>query len=124
MFLSTKLIVIDDDKYLTDVSFTHGKIVCFGSLEFIPDHFDSLSLSDKGNVSGTMFVGMAHSGSPALHTILEDSADEGDTTSSRGRNSGFPISQGCNMVTLYLPITTTPPSEGTPMPLAITTVPL
>jgi hypothetical protein len=36
MFLSTKLIVIDDDKYLTDVSFTHGEIVRFGSLEFIP----------------------------------------------------------------------------------------
>jgi hypothetical protein len=84
MLHSPKLAVIDNNKHQIDVGFTLGETIHIGSMEFIADHFGSLSLSDKGNVSSVMFVGMAHSGSPSLHTILEDSADEGDTTSSGG----------------------------------------
>jgi hypothetical protein len=34
-------------------------------------------------------VGMVHSGSLSLHTTLEESADEDDTTSSRGGSSPY-----------------------------------
>jgi hypothetical protein len=67
---------------------------------------------------------MVHYGSPSLHAILEESVDEGDTTSSGGGSSGFPISRGCNMVTPTVSIITTPPSEGIPVHLTIPTVPL
>jgi hypothetical protein len=122
MVHSPKLDVINNDKHLTGISFTNGETICFGSLDFIVDHFGRLSLFDEGNVSGAIFVRIAHSGSPSLHTILEDSIDEGDTTSSGGGSSCFPISRECNMVTLAVLITTTPSSEGTLMPLAIATV--
>jgi hypothetical protein len=86
-----KLIVIVDSKHQTGVSFTLSKTIHFGSLGFIADPFGSLSLSGEGNVSGVIFMVMDHNGSPPLHTILEDSTDEGDTTFSGGRSSGFPI---------------------------------
>jgi hypothetical protein len=62
------------------------------SLEFIVDRFGNLSLSIEGKDSGAMFVGMTHNESPPLHTILEESVDEGDTTSSGGGSSDFSIS--------------------------------
>jgi hypothetical protein len=124
MVHTLKLVIMDDNKHSASVSFTHDKTIHFGSLEFIADHFSSLSLSDKRNVSGVVFVGMTHSGSPSMHAILEDSVDEGNTTSSGGGSSGFPISRECNVVTLTVPITTMPPSEGTLMLLDIVIVPL
>jgi hypothetical protein len=51
-------------------------------LEFITNRFDSLSLSPEGNDSGAVFVGIVHSGSPSLHTILKESVNKDDTTSS------------------------------------------
>jgi hypothetical protein len=36
------------------------------------------------NDLGTIIVGMVHSGSPSLHTILEESSDEGDIASGEG----------------------------------------
>jgi hypothetical protein len=84
MVHSPKLIVLGDDKHLTNIIFTHGKTIHFGSLEFIANHFSHLSLSVEGNDSDTVFVGMAHSGSSSLHTVHEDSTDKGDTTSSIG----------------------------------------
>jgi hypothetical protein len=69
-----------------------------------------------------MFVGMAHNGLPSLHTILEESANEGHTTSREGGSSDFPIFGGCNMVTPIVPITTTPPHEGTLTRLTIVMV--
>jgi hypothetical protein len=124
MVQTPKLIIIADGKHQISVSFTHGETIRFGNLEIIADHFGTLSLFNEGNVSGTVFVEMAHRRSLSLHTILEDSADDGDTTSSGGRSSVFPISRGCNVVTTSIPIITTPPSESTPTPLAIVTVPL
>jgi hypothetical protein len=61
-----------------------AKLFTWGSLEFIADCVDSLSLSAKGNDSGIVFMGIAHSGSPSLHTILEDSTNKFNTASTRG----------------------------------------
>jgi hypothetical protein len=93
MVHSPKLTVIADGKHQIGGSFTVGETISFGRLEFIIDRFSSLSHSDEGNASGAVFVGMTHNGSPSLHTILEDSVDKGDTTSSEGRSSDFPISR-------------------------------
>jgi hypothetical protein len=78
-----------------------------------------MSIYPEGNESGIVFIGMVHSKSPSLHTILEESANEGDTTSSGGGNSGFPISRGCNVVTPIVLVTTTAPPKGTLVPLTI-----
>jgi hypothetical protein len=111
MVHSLKLAVITDGEHLTDISFTHSETICFGSLELTVDRSGNLSLSNEGKVLVAMFVGFT---------------DEVDTTSSRGgRGSyGFPISHECNVVTLTIPITTTPLSKGTPALLTITTLPL
>jgi hypothetical protein len=113
-----------DGNILTSAGFTLHETIYFWSLVFITDHFASMSLSPKGSDSDVIFVGMLHNGSPSLLAILEDSSNEGDTASSRGRSSSSPDPQGCNVVTPTIPITTTPLSEGTSVPLTIPTVPL
>jgi hypothetical protein len=84
MVHSSKLVVITDGEHLTSVSFTHGETICFGSLEFSAECFGNLSLSDEGKVSCVVIMWMVHSRLQSLHTILEDSVDEGDTSSSGG----------------------------------------
>jgi hypothetical protein len=76
MVHSSTLAIVTDGEHLTYGSLSLGETVHFRSLEFIFDYFGSMSLSPKGNVSGTVFVGMACNGSPSLRTILEDSTDE------------------------------------------------
>jgi hypothetical protein len=124
MVHSLRLTIITDDNHQADVGFTLGETSHFGSLKFIADRFCNLSLSPEGNDSGAAFIGMAHSGSPSLHTIFKESTDQDDTTSSGGGNSSFPISRGCNMLTLTIPITTTLPPKGTLAHLAIPMIPL
>jgi hypothetical protein len=80
-------------------------------MEFIIDHFDNRS--PKGNDSCAVFVGMAHSGSPSLHAILEESSTKDHSASSNGVSSGFPIPRDCNMATPTFPITTMTLSEET-----------
>jgi hypothetical protein len=58
-----------------------GKTIWIGILEFTADRFGNLSLSPEGNDSGAVFIGMVHNGPPSVHTIHEESSDEGDTTS-------------------------------------------
>jgi hypothetical protein len=58
---SSSLTVTTDGEYLTYGGFSLGEIVHFGSLEFITDYFNSLSLSPKGSDPGAIFVGMTHS---------------------------------------------------------------
>jgi hypothetical protein len=106
------------------VEFTWGETIHFGSLEFITNRFDTLSLSPEGNDLGVMFMEMVHNGSPSLHTILEESTGEDNSASSGGGSSSFPISRSCNVVIPAIPITTTPLPEGTPVLLTIPTVPL
>jgi hypothetical protein len=98
MVHSPKPITVANGNNLTDVGFTLCKTIHFGSLEFIVDNFSNMSLSLEGNDSSAIFMGMVHSGLSSLHTILLESTDEDDTTSSGTGTSGFPISRGCNMV--------------------------
>jgi hypothetical protein len=77
---------------MISVGFTLVENIRFGSLEFIADPIDSLSLSAKGNDSSAIFMGMAHSGPPSLCTILEDSTVEFNIASSGGREVQVPHS--------------------------------
>jgi hypothetical protein len=115
------LAITTDGKHLTCGGFSLGETVCFGSLDFIADYFSSLNLSPKGSDSGTIFMGMVHSGSPSLHTILEDSADEFYSTSSGEGSSGFPICRRHSMGTLPTPLTTTPRPEDASTPQTMAT---
>jgi hypothetical protein len=54
MVPSPKPIIVVDGNTLTDVGFTLGETICFGSLEFIADRFSDLSLSPEGNDSGVV----------------------------------------------------------------------
>jgi hypothetical protein len=80
-----------DDEHLTCGSFSLDKTVHFESIEFIIDCFGSLSLFLRGNDSSDIFIGTAHSRSPSLRTILEDSIDEFYTASSSERSFGFSV---------------------------------
>jgi hypothetical protein len=119
MVHSLNFTFVANDNNLIDVGFAPGETICFGSLEFIADHFSNLSLSPEGNDSGTVFIGMVPNESPSLHTILEESSDESDTTLGGGGSSSFHDPRGCNVVTPIVPIATTPPSESTPTLLTL-----
>jgi hypothetical protein len=56
------------------------------------------------------FEGMTHSRSPSLHAILEESPSEDDLASSEGESSGSPL-----LMIPITPLTTTLPTEETPM---------
>jgi hypothetical protein len=85
------LTITTNGEHLTGGGFSLDEIIQLGSLEFIIDHFDNLSLSREGSDSDAVFMGMAHNRSPSLHTILEESASEDDSASSEGGSSYFPI---------------------------------
>jgi hypothetical protein len=90
MVHTLKFTIIANGNNLTSVGFMPGETIYFGSMEFTADLFGNLSLSPKGNDSGVVFIGIVHSGSPSLHTILEESSDKGDTTSCRGGELWLP----------------------------------
>jgi hypothetical protein len=92
MVHSLRLVVITDINYQNGVGFALGETIRFGSMVFIINHFNNLSLSPGGIDSGAAFMGMVHSGSPSLHTIFEESIKEDDTASSGRGNFRFPIS--------------------------------
>jgi hypothetical protein len=112
-FILPKPTIATRDIYLFGVELSQGEAIHFEDIEFIIDHFDNLSLSLEGNDLGVVVGGMVHSGSPSLHTILEESPSEDDSASSDGRSSSFPIPRACNMVTSAIPIVTMPPPEAT-----------
>jgi hypothetical protein len=72
MVHSPKPTIITNSNRQTDVGFTLGETIHFGSLEFITDRFSSLSLPLEGSDSGGIFVGMVHSRSSSLHAILAE----------------------------------------------------
>jgi hypothetical protein len=124
MVHSSTLTITTDGEHLTCGGFSLGKTVHSGSLEFIVDCFGNLSFSPKGSDSSTVFLGMVHSGSPSLGTILEGSKDEFYMASSREGSSSLPDSWRHNMGTLPAPITTTPWPEDALTSLTMRTVPL
>jgi hypothetical protein len=79
--ISLKHSFIANGDNLIGVSLTPGETIHFSSLEFTTDRHGCLSLSPYEGDSSTIFVGMVHGGSPSLHTILEDSSNEGGTAS-------------------------------------------
>jgi hypothetical protein len=121
---SLKLTFVANGNNLTDVGLAPGETIWFGNLEFTAHRLSNLSLSPEGNDSGTVFVGIMNNGSPSVHTIHEESFDEGGMASGRGGSSGLLSPRGCNVVTLIAPITTTPPPENAPALWTIPIVPL
>jgi hypothetical protein len=91
---SPKPTLVANGSNLAGVGFTVGETICFGSLEFITVRIGNLSLSPEENDSGAVFIGMVHSRSPSLHTIIMESFDEGDTASGGWGSSSFPGPQG------------------------------
>jgi hypothetical protein len=57
---------------------------------------------------------MAHSESPSLRAILEESPSEDDLALSEGESFNFPFPRACNTVTSAIPIATKPPPKETP----------
>jgi hypothetical protein len=123
MVHSSTPIIATVEKCLTCGVFSLGETVCFNSLEFIIDYFGNLSLSPKGSDSGTIFMGMTHSGSPSLHVIIEDSTDEFYMTSSGEGSSGHPVSRRCSTGASPTPIATTPWPQDAPTTQTMMTVP-
>jgi hypothetical protein len=101
----SKPAIVTDSNNMTGVRISGGEIIRFGTLEFITDHFRGLNFSPEGNDSGIVFMGMVHSGSPSLYAIVDESASEDNSASSDWGSSGFPLSRGCNVQTLTVPIT-------------------
>jgi hypothetical protein len=122
MVYSPKLSFVANGSNLTGVGLALGKTICFYSLEFTIDHLGRLSLSPEEGDSGALFVGILHSGSPSLHTALEDSFDEGGAASGEEGSSGSPDPRAYDVATPRAPITTTLAPESTPVLLTIPTV--
>jgi hypothetical protein len=64
MVHSSILAVATDDEWLTCSSFSLTETIHFGTLEFIADYFNSMSLSPKGSNSSTIFMGTTYNRSP------------------------------------------------------------
>jgi hypothetical protein len=113
LFILHKHAIATSHIYLFGIELTPDKAICFEDLEFIVDHLDNLCLSPEGDDFSAIVGGMARSGSPSLHAILEESPNEDDSTSSEGESSSSPIPRVCNVVTSAIPIVTTPSLEET-----------
>jgi hypothetical protein len=84
MVYSLKLTFVANGKNSTDIGLAPVKTIWFGSLKFTANHFSNLSLSPVGDDSHTVFVGMVHNGLPSVHTIHEESSNDGDASLGRG----------------------------------------
>jgi hypothetical protein len=104
-----------------NIELTRDYAIRFKDLEFIVEQLDNLFLLPEGDDSSAVVGGMAHSGSPSLHAILEESPSEDDSTSSEGESFGSPIPMVCTVVTYATPIVTTLLPEET---LAHQTIPV
>lgn len=115
--------IATDGELLTNTRFTPGEVFCFGTFDFVVDRFGYLGVSDEGNVPSPVFVGMTHSGSDSLRTILEDDVEDEDMTASDGGSSDFPAARECNVThtpegVLANPVAgATPPPAVTPQPV-------
>jgi hypothetical protein len=105
------------------IELTRDEAIRFKDLNFITDHLNNLRLLPEGDNSSTMVGGIARSGSPSLHAILKEVANEEDLASCKGKSSSFPTPMVCNVVTPATPIITIMPSEETPGHQTIPAVP-
>jgi hypothetical protein len=87
---SPKLSFVANGNNLTGVGLAPDSTNHFGCLEFTADQHGLLSLSPQKWDSGTIFIGMVHSGSPSLCTTLEESSNEDHTASGTEGRSGSP----------------------------------
>jgi hypothetical protein len=125
MVPSSVLVISIDGERLTCGGFSLGETVRLESFEFITDYFSGLSLSSRRSDSGTTFIGSTHSGIPSpQQAMIEDSAEEFHTTSSREGGSGLPSPRRHDMGASPAPVVTTSWMENTPASQAMTTVPL
>jgi hypothetical protein len=90
MVHSPKLTRIANGNNLIGVGFALGETIYFGNLEFTANHFGNLSPSPEANDLGNIFIGMVHNALLSLHTILEESSNEGNTTSGGGGELWIP----------------------------------
>jgi hypothetical protein len=65
MVHTSALAISTDGEHLTCGGLSLSKTVHLGSFEFIIDFFGGLSLSSRGNNSGTGFIGTTHNGPPS-----------------------------------------------------------
>jgi hypothetical protein len=115
MVHTSALAVSADGEHLTCGGFSLNETVCFGSLEFIADCFDGMSLSTMRNDLGATFMGSIHSGSPSpLRVMIEDSTEEIYMTSSREGGSSLPSSRRHRTGTSSALVATTPWLEDAP----------
>jgi hypothetical protein len=107
--------VSTNNERLTCGGFFLGETVHFGSLEFITDCINDLSLSSRRNDSGAAFMGSPHSGPPTPPwTMIEESTEEFFMASSGEVGSSFPSSRRHDTEALSAPVATTPWLEDAP----------
>jgi hypothetical protein len=87
---SPKVSFVANGINLTGASLAPGKTIQFSYLEFTADRLGHLSLYPKERDSAAIFIGVVHSGSPSLHTTLEDSSDKDGAASSTVGSSRSP----------------------------------
>jgi hypothetical protein len=87
---SPKVSFVTNGINLTGAGLAPGETIQFSYLEFTADRLGHLSLYPKERDSAAIFIGVVHSGSPSLHTTLEDSSDKDGAASSTVGSSRSP----------------------------------
>jgi hypothetical protein len=123
MVHSSTLAIATDGEHLMCDGFSLDETIRFGSLEFIIDCFDSVSLSPKGSDSSAIFVGRIHSRSPSLRAMIEESTNMFYMASSGEGSSNLPISWRHGTGAPPTPITATTWLEDAPTTQTMTMVP-
>jgi hypothetical protein len=84
MVPSSALAVATGGEHLLSDGSSLGETIHFGSLEFITDHFDGLSLSPMGGSSDAIIMGSTRDGPPSSQQTMMGDFIEGSPTTSNG----------------------------------------